>query len=404
VTREPWPTRPLIDLCDRDRGITYGIVKVGDFVPGGIPVIRGGDVRNGWIAVDHGKRVSRQVSEQFRRTILRGGEVVMNLIAEPGHAAVVPHEFAGYNVSRDVAVIPLRAEMDSRFVSYFLRSQHSIDWLVARLQGSVTQKINLATLRDLPLPTPPLRDQQAVSDLLGAFDDKIEQNRRLADTATRLVELIFAHRCTAPPTDQRAALTTIAEFVNGGAFTKHANGAGRPIIRIKELNDGVGESTPRTDHQVRDENIARHHDLLFSWSGSLNVYRWDGPESIINQHIFKVIPRGDYPSWFVEAWLRYHLSEFQAIAREKATTMGHIKRQHLDDALVDLPDAELLAELDESLSPLDELRGSLRRESRQLTAVRDALLPRLVSGQIRVRGRDDRDDVRGTVIEQAAAS
>jgi type I restriction enzyme S subunit len=68
-----WSHAQLSALCDPERGITYGIVKVGEYVPGGVPVIRGGDIRQGRIDVNQQKRVSQAVSDQFRRTILRGG-------------------------------------------------------------------------------------------------------------------------------------------------------------------------------------------------------------------------------------------------------------------------------------------------------------------------------------------
>ena len=149
-----WTSVPLGQLCHPERGITYGIVKVGDFVPDGVPVIRGGDIRDGTIVCDDSKRVSEEVSNQFRRTILKGGEIVLNLISEPGHSAIAPHALAGHNVSRDVAVIPLGEKVDVRFIDFFLRSPTAINWLHARMQGSVTQKINLGTLRELPV-TPP---------------------------------------------------------------------------------------------------------------------------------------------------------------------------------------------------------------------------------------------------------
>jgi len=176
---DEWPSTPLGELCDSERGITYGIVKVGDFVPGGVPVVRGGDIRGGRIDCDDSKRVTEEISNQFRRTILKGGEIVLNLIADPGHSAIVPRELAGHNVSRDVAVIPLDGSADVRFVDFFLKSKIAVDWLTARLQGSVTQKINLGTLRELPVPTPPLAKQKAIAAVLGALDDKIELNRRM---------------------------------------------------------------------------------------------------------------------------------------------------------------------------------------------------------------------------------
>jgi len=186
-----WPKRQLADLCDPDRKIAYGILKVGDFVSDGIPVIRGGDVREGRVVFDDDKRVTQEISNQFSRTILKGGEIVINLISEPGHSAIVPKGFSGYNVSRDVAVIPLGDSVDHRYVDYFLRSRWAIDWLTARLQGSVTQKINIGTLRELPVPIPPLAEQKRIAGILGALDDKIELNRKMNETLEQMAKVLF---------------------------------------------------------------------------------------------------------------------------------------------------------------------------------------------------------------------
>jgi len=188
---ESWPKALLGELCDPARGITYGIVKVGDFIPGGVPVVRGGDIRGGRIVCDDSKRVTEGVSNQFQRTILKGGEIVLNLIADPGHSAIVPVELAGHNVSRDVAVIPLNGSTDVRFVDFFLKSKIAVDWLTARLQGSVTAKINLGTLRELPVPLPPLPEQKAIAAVLGALDDKIELNRRMNATLEAMARALF---------------------------------------------------------------------------------------------------------------------------------------------------------------------------------------------------------------------
>ncbi len=185
------PTVPLEQLCDPDRGITYGIVKVGDFIPGGVPVIRGGDIRDGRIVFDDHKRVTEKVSNKFRRTILRGGELLINLIAEPGHVAIVPKNLVGSNVSRDVAVIALNDSVDHRFVCYLLKSPDCVQWLTSRLQGSVTQKINLNTLRKVPVPLFPLCQQKAIAHILGTLDDKIELNREMNQTLEAMARAIF---------------------------------------------------------------------------------------------------------------------------------------------------------------------------------------------------------------------
>ena len=81
---ELYPQMRLIDICDQERGIRYGIVKVGNFASDGIPVIRGGDIKSGKVAYDNSKKVTQEISDQFKRTILHGGEIVINLIGEAG--------------------------------------------------------------------------------------------------------------------------------------------------------------------------------------------------------------------------------------------------------------------------------------------------------------------------------
>jgi type I restriction enzyme S subunit len=380
-----WDTIQLGDLCDSDRGITYGIVKVGDYIPGGIPVIRGGDIRGNRIIFDDAKRVSPEVSNQFRRTILRGGEIVLNLIAEPGHSAVVPASMQGFNVSRDVAVIPLATGINHAFVNYFLKSPQAISWLEARLNGSVTQKINLGVLREVLVPIPPRMVQDAIATILLALDDKIAVNDQIARECDELVSLRLDQWMQSnSDAVQERPLSSLAEFINGRAFTKDATGTGRMVIRIAEINSGPGASTVYNDIEVPDVHLARQGNVLFSWSGSLAVTRWFRPEGIINQHIFKVIPAQGIPAWLIYEMIDAKLAIFKGIAADKATTMGHIQRRHLDEP-VELPAQDGIAHLDAELGELWKRALSAERESLELAELRDFLLPALMSGEIRVR-------------------
>ena len=102
------------------------------------------------------------------------------------------------------------------------------------------------------------------------------------------------------------------------------------MIRIAELNSGIGGSTVRNDIEVPDDNTARPGDLLFAWSGSLTAARWYRRRPSWNQHIFKVIPAAGRPMWLVNQAVHAKLDQFKAIAADK-DTMGHIQRRHLDE-------------------------------------------------------------------------
>ena len=418
ICPEAFSVAPLADLCDDTRGITYGIVKVGEFVSDGVPVVRGGDVRNGQIATDDDKRVTSQVSERFRRTILQGGEIVLNLIGEPGHSAIVPDRLAGANVTRDVAVIPVNK--GRRTLCQLLPSVPSMHCLASRSPSGECAPQDQP--RDACVPAGAESSHRRAManrvNIVSAFDDKIDSNRRLGTRLEEIAAALFRARLVdfvgvedfeasevgpIPRGWTTGSLTSLARFINGKAFTKEANAEGRPILRIKELNAGIRDDTLRTDVTAAEEYLARHHDILFAWSGSAAVYRWSGPESLINQHIFKVIPEG-YPPWFVYQWVRRHMPEFQAIARDKATTMGHIQRRHLSEARVTLPDSDTLARMSDLLEPLDRWQGILASEIASLAATRDALLPKLISGETRVPDTTDSEEVIGPAAGQLAGA
>lgn len=112
---------------------------------------------------------------------------------------------------------------------------------------------------------------------------------------------------------------------------------------------------------------------------------WTGGQGALNQHLFKVTS-GTYPKWFYYYWIKKHLAEFRAIAADKATTMGHIKRHHLTDALTVVPPQSTLRALNATIEPLVGKVLNNDLEARTLAAVRDALLPKLLSGEIRLSG------------------
>lgn len=231
-------------------------------------------------------------------------------------------------------------------------------------------------------PVPPLEVQREIATTLLALDDKIESNRRIVASIPSLIRAHINAALTAASIE--ISVSTLAQFVNGGAYTKGASGSGRMVLRIAELNSGPGASTIYSEIDVPDEKTARAGDILMSWSGSLGVYRWFRDEAIINQHIFKVLPADGFPAWLVFDRLDAIMPAFRGIAKDKATTMGHIQRGHLESTTVDVPSLAAVAELDLSLAPLWERLLLAEREILKLGQLRDALLPELLSGRIRV--------------------
>lgn len=158
-------------------GISYGIVKL--FDPddvNGVKVLRCSDVLDGWIKTYNIRTVTQEVSNEYARTLLSGGEVVVNVRGSLGGCAVVPKTMAGYNIAREVAKIALNDSMCNRYVMYYLLSRCFVEYRTSRLSGSVYVGLNIELLSSCPLPNPCLEEQVAIADYL---DKKCSQIDRL---------------------------------------------------------------------------------------------------------------------------------------------------------------------------------------------------------------------------------
>ncbi|MFG6197218.1 restriction endonuclease subunit S [Nonomuraea sp. JJY05] len=360
-----------------------------DYVESGVPVIRG--INLGSKSKFSGQEfvfvAPEKAHGELARNIAIPGDIVFTQRGTLGQVGIVPSfPFDKYVISQ--SQMRLRVDPNiaiTEFVYYQFRSPEMIRTIHSRAITTGVPHINLGILGDLEITLPPLSEQRAIATVLGALDDKIAVNERIATTGDELLTASFSSSLVMNPQqfiDQ--PLSRTAEFVNGRAFTKDATGSGRMVIRIAEINSGPGPSTIYNEIDVPDRHLARPGDVLFAWSGSLTVARWYRPESIINQHIFKVIPKNGMAPWLAFELIRLKLAEFRGIAADKATTMGHIQRRHLDEP-VPVPTTELLARLDTELGPLWDRALAAEQESLALTALRDALLPQLMSGRLRVR-------------------
>jgi type I restriction enzyme S subunit len=185
------------------------------------------------------------------------------------------------------------------------------------------------------------------------------------------------------------SLANIATFLNGLALQKYpprGDGTDVPVIKIAQLRRGSVEGSGWANIDVPEQYMIDDGDVLFSWSGTLAVDAWFGGSGALNQHLFKV-SSSDWPHWFYLHWLYHHLPWFRAVAKSKTTTMGHINRKHLDEALVPLPPPDVLRGADPVLSGLHQLRAALSVESRKVIAFRDFLLPKLLAGDLDIDSR-----------------
>jgi type I restriction enzyme S subunit len=264
--------------------------------------------------------------------------------------------------------------------------------------GAVFDSLKCADIPNFRLPIPPLPEQRAIASVLGALDDKIELNRRMNETLEAMARALFQNWFVDAIRDGLLkgwtvrALYDCAEYINGSAFRhEHFSSEllGLPIIKIGELKDGITGQTKFTEEILESKYRITTGEILFSWSGSpdtsIDTFVWTGLDGWLNQHIFKIQFKRPVEKFFVYYMLRHFMPEFIEIARNKQTTgLGHVTAQDLKRLKTAFPPDAVLVAFNRIAEPLFQKSYSNNCESLTLAALRDALLPKLLSGELRV--------------------
>lgn len=281
---------------------------------------------------------------------------------------------------------------DPQFIYYLATSPWFRNVAIKSMVGSSgRQRVQQSVLDDLVLNVPSIEEQKKISSVLCALDQKIALNNEINDNLYAQAKAIFAQRFigieTIPDGWKKGNLLDIANYLNGLAMQKFRprdDEVGLPVLKIKELRQGSCDvSSELCSPSIKPEYIVHDGDVIFSWSGSLLVDIWCGGTCGLNQHLFKVTSE-TYDQWFYYLWTAHHLERFIAIAADKATTMGHIKRGELEKAEVLIPSEKDYKEISSLMNPLFNLIIANRIEARKLAELRDELLPKLMSGEIDV--------------------
>ncbi len=417
-----WVNVRLGDLID----IKHGFAFRGEFFapepPGDLLMTPGNFAIGGGFQWGKSKYYRGPVPDEY---ILRPGDLIVTMTdlskeADTlGYAAIVPNHNARLLHNQRIGKVVVRSVRASPlFLYWMMRSHEYRNEILASVTGSTVKHTSPTKILAFQFALPNLDEQSAIASILGALDDKIDLNRRMNETLEAMARAIFqdwfvtfgptrAKQEGRPPylapdlwslfpnrldDDgkpegwQAVPLDQIAEFLNGLALQKYP-GTGvsdLPVIKIAQLRAGHADGGDWASSAIPPQYVVEDGDVLFSWSGSLIQRVWTGGPGALNQHLFKVTSTR-WPKWLHYFWVDHHLPTFQSIAASKATTMGHIQRHHLSEAETVLGPQAVMDAANEIIAPLFQRMIANAIESRTLAATRDLLLPKLMSGELRVK-------------------
>ena len=276
---------------------------------------------------------------------------------------------------------------------------------------SAVPGLNRDIVYELKKKIPDEKEQTAIAKILSDLDSKIELLQKQNKTLEAIGQAIFKHWFVDSefPNEEGKPykssggemvdselgeipkgwgvkpLDQIANFLNGLALQKFPPEGDDflPVIKIKELRQGITEQSDKASPNIDKKYIINDGDVLFSWSGTLMVVIWGEGKGALNQHLFKVTS-DNFEKWFYYYWIKNHLRTFIGIAKDKTTTMGHIKRHHLTASKVLVPNDVIFERMNEIMKSFIHKTIKNKLELRMLISLRDTLLPKLMSGEIRV--------------------
>ncbi len=418
-----WTQTTLGDVCLK---ITDGAHASPKTVVTGKPMASVKDLTRFGVDLSSARLIS---VEDFENLVKQGcrPEVGDVLIAKDGNSALdtvcsVSSLLDAVLLSSVAILRPDPAKIDTDFLKFYLSSTDVIDYLKSTfISGAAIPRVVLRDFKKAEISIPPITSQRNITSVLNALENRIfllrETNATLEAIAQALFKSWFVDfdpvrakmegrapegmdEATAalfpdaleeselgwvPKGWQICALDEIATYLNGLALQKFppTGTDDLPVIKIAQLRKGDTAGADRAARSLKQDYVIQNGDVLFSWSGSLEVEIWCGGEGALNQHLFKVTS-SRYPKWFYYFWTRHHLEHFRQVAASKATTMGHIQRSHLSAAKVSVPSLEVLNMGNELLEPLVNRVVENRLQAQTLSTLRDNLLPRLISGQLRL--------------------
>ncbi len=375
---EGWKRTTLGSVLTEARGLTYGIVQPGAYVTGGVPILRVTDIRNGRVAVEFPMRVAEAVAEPFARSRLQGGELLITLVGTVGECAVAPVALQGWNTARAVGVARIRADVGAGWVALCLRSREVQERIAARVNTTVQTTLNLKDLRDLPIVLPPAAELRRIGQFVAALDGKIESNHHVIATAENLADARFFAAADGEAQLAEVARVTMGSSPPGSSYNEA--GVGLPFYQgVRDFGVRAPKRRIWTDSPIR---VAEQNDTLISVRAPVGRLNRATEKSCIGRGL-AAAAAGAAPSTLYYA-LR-QATEYLSAYQSEGTVFGAIGMKDLARVRLTWPlKAGPLAALESQLAALDERIDSSIRESFDLVKLREALLPELLSGRIRV--------------------
>lgn len=366
-----------------------------EFTEEGVAFIRAADLVDGVVDFVGAGKINGEARRRIRKGVGEPGDVLLSHKGTVGKVAVVPVDAPEFVCSPQTTFWRTldSDRLDGRFLGFYLQSPKFVAQLDSRkAESDMAPYVSLTEQRKFILEVPPTQVQRAIAQILGALDDKIAANRKLAQTVDELTCVLFADAVLDVAPSER----TFGDVVT-------VSGGGTPSTKVEEYWDGeIGWATPtdvtalgapylfstaRTITQPGLDNCSSSlyppGSILMTSRATIGAFAVAKVPVAVNQGFIVASTSDEALRWWIFHEMRSRVPEFLSYAN--GATFLELSRGKFKQLRVRLPERSVIDRFGQDVSTLHASAIEAMKEIDSLILIRDALLPRLMSGELRVR-------------------
>lgn len=375
-----------------DESISYGVVQPGEYKEmNSVPIIRVNNIKGGRIRTEDILKIDASIEEKYKKTRLIGGELLITVVGSVGECAIVPESLKGWNVARAVSVAKIKREFSTPFIKYAFKTDDIIFQMYGNTNDTVQPTLNLSSLKGLKLQIPPLPEQTAIASVLSSLDDKIDLLHRQNSTLEKMAETLFRQWFveeieTIETTNLKEYAENIRVNVKTEDLIEHEHYVGLEHIPQKKI---ALIEWGTTYSLASNKSIFKRNDILF---GKLRSYFhkvvFAPIDGVCSTDILVIRPKNE--DWFAFClfWLfSQELVEFSDLG-SGGTRMPRTNWEIISSYPIPKPNPQRILEFNSTVSGMIKKISKNVSQIRTLNTLRDTLLPKLMSGDLRVDLKD----------------
>ena len=336
------------------------------------------------------KTITEEGLNNSSTKLLKKDDIIISARGTVGELAMIPFSMA---FNQSCYGIRAKEGIDSIFLYYLIKN--SVRKLKALTHGSVFDTITRDTFANIEVAIPDIKTQHRIAKMLADIDDKVENNQRVNNNLEQQMEALYKSwfidfepfNGAKPENWSKTDIYSIADIIYGAPFSSklfNTDGVGKPIIRIRDLKNQ--EFVTYTTEEHPKGHLIQPGDIIVGMDGEFRPYIWGNESAWLNQRVCifeNKRPKGKAFVFFTIKPLLNVIEQTQV-----ATTVIHIGKKDYDAFEITLPDKTSLDQFDEITTPMIDQIVTNRLENKQLAVLRDALLPKLMSGELDVSNID----------------